>query len=83
MKVIIPAMIGPILTIAGLIANSKRKKIDDWMKARRIDNKILKFNTCEYCGKEMKNKETLTGPRKGMKATICADYPRCRNIRWG
>jgi len=74
---------GPLLSALGLYFRYRKKSVGNWLKARRIDNKVVAISvTCEECGAIMKRREYKTGHRQGSKPLVCSNYPDCKNIRW-
>jgi ssDNA-binding Zn-finger/Zn-ribbon topoisomerase 1 len=76
-------MIGPLLSLVGIIIQHKRKSVYSWMKERRIDKHRKKVEVCEFCGSKLKSMNTYKGPRTMMKAQTCSRYPDCRYVKWG
>lgn len=80
-KIIIPAGIGIIFTISGLIY--KRVKVGLWLKSRRIDTYQKKpKNICGVCGSNMAWRDIRTGENAGKRVPVCSNWPECRRVNW-
>lgn len=80
-KVIIPAGVGIILTIAAAIWRQQR--VSFWLKSRRIDQtKERPKNLCGVCGSSMKWRNISTGENAGKRVPVCSKWPDCRRVNW-
>ena len=71
-QIIVPLGAGLIISIAGYMY--KKKAVERWFKARRIDMLPSKRrDLCGVCGKEM-----IIKKRNADTYLVCSDWPRCR-----